>query len=123
MFLTCFDFEFHVFASLLRGSGIRMHRADTAEQADFFLTVTGANVLLCDTIFMDGTWHSAADMVTALHPRISLIVVAGEMESEFHREALPAGVSDLVIKPLWLDRLRRAIQTAHRRPSEFSVVA
>src|SRR5579864_4332134 len=91
VFLTCFNSEFQVFAVLLGHSGVRMHCADTLEQADFLLSVTGAKVLLSDAVFLDGTWYEAAQMLADVHSSVTLVVVLDEVEEVFWADALHRG--------------------------------
>jgi DNA-binding NtrC family response regulator len=114
VFLTCFNSEFQVFAILLGHSGVRMHCADTLEQADFLLTVTGAKVLLSDAVFLDGTWFEAAEMVADVHSSVTLVVVLDEVEKALWADALHRGGYDLAPKPLRLSTLHRAILNAYR---------
>jgi DNA-binding NtrC family response regulator len=118
VFLTSFDAEFAVFASLLRSCGIRMHRADTIEQADFLLTVTEASVLLSDAFFLEGTWDDAAYMLAVAHPSVALVVVVEEMDGAFRMEALNRGVYDLVSRPLLMSKLRQVIWAARHTARE-----
>src|SRR5579859_4757709 len=117
VFLTCFAADFQVFAALLRFSGIRLHRAETIDQADFLLTVTEATVLVSDTLFLDGTWEQAADMIGNVHPRVTLVVVADERDDELH------GSSEIVSKPLRMGELRHAIRSAHQEACAEAVWA
>jgi DNA-binding NtrC family response regulator len=113
VFLTCFNSEFQVFAVLLGHSGVRMHCADTLEQADFLLSVTGAKVLLSDAVFLDGTWYEAAQMLADVHSSVTLVVVLDEVEEAFWGEALHRGGCDIAPKPLRLSKLHQAIRNAH----------
>jgi DNA-binding NtrC family response regulator len=113
IFLTCFNSEFQVFAILLGHSGVRMHCADTLEQADFLLAVTGAKVLLSDAVFLDGTWYEAAEMLAYFHSSVTLVVVLDEVEKTFWADALNQGGYDLAPKPLRLSKLHQAIRNAH----------
>jgi len=45
-----------------------MHRAETLDEADFLLTVTGATAFVSDVTFPDGTWRDALAMVAEVHP-------------------------------------------------------
>jgi DNA-binding NtrC family response regulator len=114
VFLTCLDDDFDLFGGLLRVSGIRLHRADTVEVADFLLTVTEATVLLSDMLFLDGAWDTAADMIGSFHPGVSLLIALDERTSELPSGALRRAVYELVSRPMRLTPLRQAIQAAHR---------
>lgn len=108
VFLTCFDSDFQVFASLLHFSGIRIHGADTLEKADFLLTVTDATVLLSDTVFLGGSWTDAGQMLASIHPGVGLVIIVDEDDNELRTEAY-----DLVSRPLRMSQLYQAIRRAH----------
>ena len=120
VFLTCLDSEFQL-AGLLRAFGIRVYRADTVEEADFLLMVTDATVLLADRVFLDGTWEDAARMLARAHPRISLAVIAEDIDERIRVDACYWGVSDLLSKPLRMGEFRRVICSAHADYVERSV--
>jgi DNA-binding NtrC family response regulator len=101
-----------VFAVLLGYSGIRMHCADTIEKADFLLTVTGAKVLLSDSVFLDGTWYEAAEMLADVHSSATFVVVLDEAEKTLWADALQRGY-DVASRPLRLDKLHQAVHNAH----------
>jgi DNA-binding NtrC family response regulator len=113
VFLTCFNSEFQVFTVLLGHSGVRMHCADTLEQADFLLSVTGAKVLLSDAVFLDGTWYEAGQMLADVHSSVTLVVVLDEVEEAFWADALHRGSYEMAPKPLRLSKLHQAIRNAH----------
>ena len=121
--LTCFDAEFEVYATLLRSSTIRMHCAGTLEQADFLLTVTGAGVLLSDTTFLDGSWEEAAGMLANLHPGVRLVATVDAVDGISPAHARSRGAYDLVVKPLRVGSLRRAILDAHAAAERAALAA
>jgi hypothetical protein len=100
VFLTCFDFEFGLLSTMLRYSGLQLHLAGTLEQADFLLTVTGATVLLCDAVFLDGAWTDCAKMLADVHPQVSLLVVADRADGRFVSDAPARGACAVCWKPL-----------------------
>jgi DNA-binding NarL/FixJ family response regulator len=112
VFLTCFDSDFYFLANVLLGS-IRMHRAETLEQADFLLTVTEGTVLLTDVSFLDGFWHEAADMLAQFHPMVAFLVLADERDRQFVSEAPNRGACGILWKPLEFIEVSRSIRTAH----------
>jgi DNA-binding NtrC family response regulator len=118
VFLTCFDSDFHFFANVLLGSGIRMHRAETLEQADFLLTVTGGTVLLTDVSFLDGFWDEAVDMLAQFHPLVAFLVVADEVDRQFVSAAPNRGACGVLWKPLEWGRVCRFIRAAHEATEE-----
>ena len=117
-FLTCFGYDFELYAGLLYHSQIRLHRAETLDQADFLLSVTPATVLLSDTLFLDGTWQDALELVHQVHPRVRFLVVADPVDRGFVAGALSRGACDVLWKPLDLTKLRRTINTVHEATLE-----
>ena len=61
VFLTCFASEFSFLALVLRYSQIRLHRAETLEEADFLLLAIGATAFLTDVTFQCGSHSSVID--------------------------------------------------------------
>lgn len=113
VFLSCFRSNIEFLQHLLSFSGIRIHRADTLEQADFLLTVTGSTVLISDTIFLDGAWQDALDMLLSLHTRVSFVVAADPVDSGFIADAIDCGACAIVSKPLDFSEIMRTIRTLH----------
>lgn len=116
VYLTCFRDEFAFTPSILRYSGIRMHRAESIEEADFLLTVTGGTVFLCDAAFPEGTWREALETIAAVHPMAAALVVADPVERPYLADAEACG---LVWKP-WrfvetIELIQAADQAAHDR--------
>jgi DNA-binding NtrC family response regulator len=112
VFLTCFDSRFHFFAELLRQGGIRMHRAETLDQADFFLTVTDATVVLSDVVFLDGSWRDAIKILSYLHPLVVTAVIADEEDRQYLSEAADSGAFAVLWRPFEFAQLRRLIRIA-----------
>jgi DNA-binding NtrC family response regulator len=112
VFLTCFNYEFNFLSTLLCHSGVRLRRAGTLEQADFLLTVTGATVVLCDAVFLDGSWSDCAEMLAHFHPQVSLLVLADEVDGPFVRDAVDRGACAVSWKPLCFQELRGLIRVA-----------
>jgi DNA-binding NtrC family response regulator len=113
VFLTCLRDDFDFFSILLRYADIRLFRAETVEQADFLLTVTGSTVLLCDPVFLDGSWQNALDMVAYLHPKVASVVIAEAVDEPFVSGAPERGVCAILWKPFQVAQFRRIIETAH----------
>jgi DNA-binding NtrC family response regulator len=118
VFLTCFDSDFHFLANVLLGSSIRMHRAQTLEQADFLLTATDGTVLLSDASFLDGFWDDAADMLAQFHPLVAFLVIADQVDRQFVAEAPNRGACGVLWKPLEWSRVCRFIRAAHEAAGE-----
>jgi DNA-binding NtrC family response regulator len=116
--LTCFAFSIEFLATMLRSSGIRFHCAETVEQADFLLTATAGTVLLSDVVFLDGCWANAVDMLAHFHPDVVALVVADTMDRQFVAEALEAGVSCIIWRPIDTGQLARTLHAAHEASQE-----
>src|SRR5450759_5965458 len=77
VYLSCFDHNALFLASMLGQGGIRLHRADTVEMADFLLLATRGTVLVLDTTFLDGSWEDALAMIAPVHPLVGPLICAG----------------------------------------------
>lgn len=119
VFLTCFAAEFSTLATVLQFSGIRAHRAETLEEADFYLTVTGATVLVTDVLFLDGNWRDALGMVAGTHPLAAALVAADRVDWPFLSDVYRLGACGVLWKPVdyarAIDSLRRLDQAARDR--------
>ena len=104
VYLTCFDAEFSVLALVLQYSGIRLHRADTLDKADFLLTVTNGTVLISDLLFLDGDWRDALRMVARMHPLVGSLVAADPLDSSSIGDLYDLGGCAAIWKPI--DSLR-----------------
>lgn len=119
VFITCFCHDIELFQRLLSYSEIRLHRAETLDEADFLLTVTGSRVLISDTVFLDGSWVDALEMLSLVHPRSSFVVAADPVDLEFVDDAVDRGACAVLWKPLDLAHLR-VIRTVHGAAFERS---
>jgi len=113
VYLTCFQSEFSILALVLQYSGIRMHRADTLEEADFLLTVTGSTVLLSDVAFLDGSWRDALRMAEDAHPLVASSIVADPADLPFLADAYDRGACGTLLKPLDSGRAIQLIRVLH----------
>ena len=111
--LSCFDHNALFLASMLGQGGIRLHRAHTAEMADFLLLATRGTVLVLDTTFLDGSWEDALAMTAQVHPLVATLICADLVDREFIASARERGAFDVLFRPVELDRLRTSIRTAH----------
>ena len=111
--LTCFDQDVGFWATMLCDCGIRLHRADTLEKADFLLLATGGTVLMSDLRFLDGSWEHAASMVQSLHPHVAMLLCAESIDGDAPARARKYGAVSLLWKPLDLWRMRSSILLAH----------
>ena len=117
--LTCFSSEFSTLAAILVYSGIRLYRAETLEEADFYLTVTGATVFLTDVTFLDGTWRDALRMTAETHPPVAALVAAEEVDCPGIADAYKCGACGILWKPVdfirAIDLIRTVDQAARDR--------
>jgi DNA-binding NtrC family response regulator len=113
VFLSCFDHNALFLASMLGQGGIRLHRAHTAEMADFMLLATRGTVLVLDTTFLDGSWEDALAMIGQVHPLVATLICADLVDRKFIAGARERGALDVLWRPIELDRLQSSIWTAH----------
>jgi hypothetical protein len=118
VFITCFSHDIEFCQRLLLYSEIRLHRAETLDEADFLLTVTGSKVLISDPVFLDGSWEDALEMLSRVHPRSSFLVAADPIDLEFVGDAINRGACGILWKPLDLGRLTHLIRTVHEAALE-----
>jgi DNA-binding NtrC family response regulator len=119
VYLTCFRSEFSLLATVLQYSRIRMMRADSLDEADFMLTVTGAGTFLCDVTFADGTWRDALYMAAQTHHHTASLIVADPVDEPFLADAFTRGACAVLWKPFdfmqTIDRIRTLDQAAQDR--------
>lgn len=119
VFLTGFRSESCFLTTVLHYSGIRVHRADSLEEADFLLTVTESTSFLCDVVFPGGGWRDALLLTGRLHRRIPVLIVAERADEPFLTDANQRGAFGLVWKPFdfarTVDLIRAADQAARER--------
>ena len=81
--LSSFRSEFTFLQDVFRLTGLRMHYAESLDQADFLLTVTESTVLLSDMMFEGGNWQSALCLLREHHPLVTMLVIAEEVDWPF----------------------------------------
>src|SRR5579872_6285939 len=111
VYLTCFRSTFSTLSTVLHYSGVRMHRAESLEEADFLLTVTDATAFLSDVTFPDGTWRDALGMSAELHPLTPLVVIADPIDHPFLSDTYARGACGILWKPIDFADATRAIRT------------
>jgi DNA-binding NtrC family response regulator len=116
--LTAFDDEFTFLKNVLGFAGIRLHRADSIEQADFLLLVTEASVLLSDVAMVDCSWRCALHLIGQRYPLVSPIVIADTIDHPFLRDAFTLGSCGVLWKPIEFDLATRMIWTAREASVE-----
>jgi DNA-binding NtrC family response regulator len=98
---------------LMKPVHIRIYHAGSLGDAKARLQLTGSRVLLTDTIFKEGTWKAALEMVARLRPFRSLVVAAQMADDRLWLATLELGAYDLIQKPFRADELRRILENAH----------
>jgi DNA-binding NtrC family response regulator len=116
--LTSFDAEFKFLANIFGLIGIRVHHAETLEQADFLLTVTGSTVLLSDVVFQEGSWQDALGVLTSFHPFVTMLVIADPVDTPFLQELFVRGACGVLWKPVEVSEARRLIHAVHEASRE-----
>lgn len=112
--LTCFTSSYSFLANVLRYSGIRLHRAETLEEADFLLMVTGSTVLLSDLRFLDGSWQDALIMASEVHPLVASLLIAEPADWPFLAEAYERGACGVLEKTINYAETVHLIRTVHQ---------
>jgi DNA-binding NtrC family response regulator len=118
VFLSCFDHNALFLASMLGQGGIRLHRAHTAEMADFLLLATRGTVLVSDTTFLDGSWEDALAMIRTFHPLVATVICADQVDSEFVARAQERGAFAVLWTPVEPWQLSSRIRAAHELTRE-----
>jgi DNA-binding NtrC family response regulator len=116
--LTSFSSEFTFLRNVFGRAGIRMHHAESLDQADFLLTVTESTVLLSDVIFVDGFWQRALSMLGDSHPLVTMLVIADPVDRPFLRDLFKRGACGIVWKPFQFEEVKRLIRIVHEASRE-----
>jgi hypothetical protein len=119
VFLTCFRAELSSLALIVQYSSIRLHRAETLEEADFLMLATGATVLVSDLLFLDGTWRDALRMAAEVHPLVGSMVTADPEDWPQVADLYRCGGCSILWKPVdclsAIDQIRTVDQAARDR--------
>ena len=94
--LTSFRSEFTFLRNVFGRTGIRMHHAESLDQADFLLTVTESTVLLSDVMLVDGFWQRALSVLGDSHPLVTMLVIADPVDRPFLRDLFNRGACGIV---------------------------
>jgi DNA-binding NarL/FixJ family response regulator len=111
VYLTCFRPEFSCLAIVTQYSRVRMVQAESLDEADFVLTVTGARVLLTDVSFPDGSWREALYMAAEMHPHAASVIVADPVDRPYLGDAYMRGACGVLWKPIDFAEAIRLIRT------------
>jgi DNA-binding NtrC family response regulator len=110
--------EFTFLKNVFRLTGLRMHYAETLEEADFLLTVTDSTVLLSDVLFEGGCWQAALQMLHERHQLVPMLVIADPADRPFLKDLFERGACGVVWKPVDFDAARKLIRTLHEASKE-----
>jgi len=114
LLLTDFDSEFAFLKNVCGRLGIRMHHANTLEQADFLLMATEATVLVSDVTLADCSWRCALHLIGGRYPLTAMLVLADPVDRPFLQQASSLGVCGIIWKPVQVGAAARLIRTAHQ---------
>jgi CheY-like chemotaxis protein len=94
---------------LLRSSGHEVRRARDGRSALRAVREFRPDVVLLDLAMprMDG--YEVASRIRASHPDVRLIAVTGYSQPHHHRRAADVGISGLLVKPVRVEALLRAL--------------
>ena len=112
VFLTCFPSAATFLAAMLRAYDIRLHQAESIEQADFLILATGSTVLLTDLVCIDGCWWDALEMLSRWHPNVVPLLVADPIDAAHLAGAPERGICSIIWQPIDTRQLARTIDAA-----------
>jgi DNA-binding NtrC family response regulator len=116
--VTSFEAEYSFLRNVLWTAGMRVHHAESLEEADFLLTVTGSTVLLSDVIFDGGYWQGASELLRRAHPLVTMLVVAEPADRAFVSDVLAHGACGILWKPFEFASLKHQIRVVHEAAEE-----
>jgi DNA-binding NtrC family response regulator len=122
VFLTCFRSEFSLLALFLQYSRIRLHRAETLEEADFLLTATGSTVLVSDLLFLDGSWRDSLKMALEVHPFVATLIAADRVDLPCLSDAYARGACGSLWKPVDSDEAIYFIRSADQASQDRALL-
>jgi DNA-binding NtrC family response regulator len=120
--LTSIPADFTFLRNVMGVAGIRMHQAESLEEADFLLTVTGSTVLVTDLIFPDGTWRDALAVLGARHPLVPMLVTADREDRPMLADVFDRGACGVIWKPFEFEASRRLIRAVHEAYEERRIL-
>jgi DNA-binding NtrC family response regulator len=116
--LSSFDCEFAFLRNVFRLAGLRMHHAESLDQADFLLTATESTVLLSDVMFEGGSWQNALRLLRDSHPLVTMLVIADPVDGPFLRDLFDRGACGVIWRPFDFEAVRKLIRTVHEASQE-----
>jgi DNA-binding NtrC family response regulator len=116
--LSSFRTEFTFLQNVFRLAGIRMHHAESLDEADFLLTVSESTVLLVDVVFADGSWQNALNLLSERYPLVTMLVIADPVDRPFLSDLFSRGACGVIWKPFDFDAAGRLIRVVHEASRE-----
>lgn len=116
--LSAFRSEFTFLRNVFGLTGIRMHHAESLEEADFLLRVTGSTVLLSDLVFVEGSWQSALRLLGSFYPLVTMLVIADPSDRPFLADLFNSDVCGVIWRPFEFETVRRMIRAVHEASKE-----
>jgi hypothetical protein len=113
VYLTAYSEAAQVASTLAAAVQIRIHRANTLDNAKAQLQTTKARVILADVTFAGGGWEDAVRMAACLPLRAALVLVSPFLDHRLWIDALEGGAYDLILEPFRADELRCILSNAH----------
>src|SRR3990170_2223729 len=92
--------------------------AETGESAIKLSASLQPDVVLMDISLPDTDGLSATEALLSAHPGVGVIILSMEGEPDQLRQAMLAGASDYLARPIGRDELTRSIRTIYRRESQ-----
>ena len=116
--LSAFQSEFTFLRNVFRFAGLRLHHAESLDQADFLLTVTDSTVLASDVAFEGGSWQSVLGMLRENHPMVPLLVMAGPVDAPFLQDLFDRGACGVIWRPFDFESVRKQLRVLHEASRE-----
>lgn len=115
--LSSFSSEFTFLRNVFRPVGIRMHHAESLDEAEFLLGVTESTVLLADMEFADGSWCDALKLLRK-RPLVTMLVIADRDDWRFLDDLFDRGACGVLWRPFEFDAVRKLIRAVHEASKE-----
>jgi len=116
--LSSFRADFTYLRNVYRLTGIRMHHAESLDEADFLLMVTESTVLIVDAAFADGSWQTALTLLSDRYPLVATLVIANPADRPFLKDLFSRGACGVIWKPFQFGTVRRMIRAVHGASKE-----
>jgi DNA-binding NarL/FixJ family response regulator len=113
VYLTSCSQAADLVSTLAATAQIRIHHANSLDNAKARIQATKARVILADVAFDKGDWKDAARMAAHLPFQVALVLVSRFVDHWLWIDALEGGAYDLISQPFRADELRCILANAH----------